>query len=438
MMIWSIRVTATFVVLLCAASSAMSIDRVEKSAETEGDSVTKDEWIVPCVVRIEAKGRVKPGRLCRIELAIEGVTGSIESFDLLIAYDPSALQFLDAILLDSIRFDPASFDYEVDAAAEVIGAAGGLINAHGLGRRIYVESSSGVEPGTVASTALLRFLVFATSNPGGDCAATPIRFYWRDCTDNTIVARCTSDSRGIVTAHEIRDYPLTDHPPHSRFHGRQRWAYIENPFTGFPTVTGPQEECLRALDSQSLTNATFINGGVSFRCSHHMDPTGDINLNNQGYELKDLELFSDFLMHGPDAFEINQAGQMAATDVNADGLTMGVADLVYLTRVITGDALPYAKVRPVSSRVAYEDGVMSVADSMGAAYVMVGDSVVPELLAEHMEMRYHFDGRQTNILISSREVNTKFIGPFLKVGGPIAHLELATYEGATVLIRGDE
>jgi flagellar hook assembly protein FlgD len=39
-------------------------------------------------------------------------------------------------------------------------------------------------------------------------------------------------------------------------------------------------------------------------------------------------------------FTINVAGQTAASDVNADGTPLTVADLVYLIRVITGDALP--------------------------------------------------------------------------------------------------
>jgi hypothetical protein len=42
-------------------------------------------------------------------------------------------------------------------------------------------------------------------------------------------------------------------------------------------------------------------------------------------------------------FVVNVAGQTAASDVNADGTPLTVADLVYLIRVITGDAEPIAE-----------------------------------------------------------------------------------------------
>ena len=67
------------------------------------------------------------------------------------------------------------------------------------------------------------------------------------------------------------------------------------------------------------------------------------NLNEISNEISDAVLFSNYFVYGIGVFDINEAGQIAATDVNADGLTLSVADLVYMVRIILGDAAPYPK-----------------------------------------------------------------------------------------------
>jgi hypothetical protein len=72
------------------------------------------------------------------------------------------------------------------------------------------------------------------------------------------------------------------------------------------------------------------------------DDRGDINLNGIANEVADAVLFSNYFMYGPSVwdptwFEV----QIFATDVNNDGLTLTIADLVYLIRIITGDEQPF-------------------------------------------------------------------------------------------------
>ena len=72
------------------------------------------------------------------------------------------------------------------------------------------------------------------------------------------------------------------------------------------------------------------------------DDRGDINLNGIANEIGDAVLFSNYFIYGasvwdPFWFET----QMFATDVNNDGLTLTIADLVYLIRIITGDEQPF-------------------------------------------------------------------------------------------------
>jgi hypothetical protein len=83
-----------------------------------------------------------------------------------------------------------------------------------------------------------------------------------------------------------------------------------------------------------------VNGKIKIICPGDIDDRGDLNLNGLAYEIADAVLYSNYFISGPSVFTINIAGQTAASDVNADGSPLTVADLVYLIRVITGDALP--------------------------------------------------------------------------------------------------
>jgi hypothetical protein len=67
---------------------------------------------------------------------------------------------------------------------------------------------------------------------------------------------------------------------------------------------------------------------------------GDINLNGIPFEMEDALIFADYFVIGLVAFQIDLETQVAATDVNDDGLVLSVADLVYMLRVMWGAVNP--------------------------------------------------------------------------------------------------
>jgi hypothetical protein len=224
---------------------------------------------------------------------------------------------------------------------------------------------------------------------------------------------------------------------------------IANPNVGFPTYLGAQDGCYDGPGEEFWCDAVqdyvpkpgpqawvdFVNGGIDIVCADSIDARGDINLNNQGYEIADAFLFSNYFIHGLGVFTVNAAGQIAATDTNADGMALSVADLVYLIRVVVGDALPYAKLNPVGATYTADNGFVTVDQAMGAAYVVVAGNATPTLLAENMDMQYAFDGTNTRILVSSMEANQTFNGSFIAVDGQVISVEMATYEGAPVVAK---
>lgn len=161
---------------------------------------------------------------------------------------------------------------------------------------------------------------------------------------------------------------------------------------------------------------------------------GDINNNGVAYEVADAVLFTNYFIYGLGVFTIDEEVQIAATDVNKDGMTLSVADLVYITQIVIGNALPYAKITPLEVRYTHDNlGVMSVNDDVliGAVHLVIAGQTEPVLLAGVMDLYYAFDGVNTNILVWSLD-GESFTGDFLNVSGDIVSIEMATYEGQPV------
>ncbi|MFH2048798.1 MAG: T9SS type A sorting domain-containing protein, partial [bacterium] len=270
----------------------------------------------------------------------------------------------------------------------------------------------------------LDFLV--TDDRTFECMYVPIRFYWTDCGDNAI------------SYHENSD---VDHP-YSQVLGISRFVYdFEGAeITGentFPTYFGAPAVCMEGDKVLPVRFVDFINGGVDIVCADSIDGRGDLNLNGIENEIADAVLYTNYFVYGLGVFGTGNPFQaaVAASDVNADGLTLSVADLVYQIRIIVGDALPYPKLNPVLADVKI-GSTISVDQPMGAAFVVIEGNAAPELLANNMELKYSYDAANnvTRALVYSMNANQTFTGEFLSANGTVQSVEMATYEGARVEI----
>jgi hypothetical protein len=282
---------------------------------------------------------------------------------------------------------------------------------------------------------VLHFLV--TDDRTFECSYVPIKFIWYDCGDNTISSK-SGDT--LFISRYVWELPFDTLLPPYRIDEMGDGTY--------PTFFGAQADCMDpdgfTIDPQTgdtiwkvpEPQIDFKNGGIDIVCAESLDARGDINLNEIPNEVADAVLFSNYFIYGLAVFHINLEGQIAATDVNADGLVLSVGDLVYQIRIIVGDAQPYPKVTtPVNATYVHGyDGVLRVTDkvTMGAAFVVIEGEVTPTLLAPDMEMKYNFDGENTRILVYSLEGNS-FTGEFLNVTGDIVSIEMATREGNPVI-----
>jgi hypothetical protein len=181
---------------------------------------------------------------------------------------------------------------------------------------------------------------------------------------------------------------------------------------------GAEEECYNTeildpegtLKEYPLKAMLFVNGGFDIICGHDIDAVGDINLNGLAYEISDAVMFTNYFVNGLSAFGDHVEGSIAASDANRDGYTLSVADLVYLIRVIVGDALPYAKpeVGPENITVASQmrNGALNVSvdRDAGAAFMVfdVNGSVGEVALTganTDMDMQYSLNGSELRVLV---------------------------------------
>lgn len=88
-------------------------------------------------------------------------------------------------------------------------------------------------------------------------------------------------------------------------------------------------------------------GGVLVRTTGEKK-RGDINLNLLAYEPADLVLFSSYFIYGRGVFTIDQAVQIANTDINADGYPLSLSDFILMIRIMLKDASPIPKPTPGS------------------------------------------------------------------------------------------
>ncbi|KAA3637724.1 MAG: hypothetical protein DWP97_00310 [Calditrichaeota bacterium] len=68
---------------------------------------------------------------------------------------------------------------------------------------------------------------------------------------------------------------------------------------------------------------------------------GDLNLNDYQYEIADAVLYSNYLVSGNEVFTKGFLKQYKASDVNNDGVYVTAEDLMYMVKIIVGEAEPY-------------------------------------------------------------------------------------------------
>jgi len=184
------------------------------------------------------------------------------------------------------------------------------------------------------------------------CQSVPLRFWWNDCADNTV-----SDPSGNILYIAGED-PFTVIDAEGR------------DLTGLVNVGGPPIPC-PGDKYEPFPCVQFQNGKIRIICPPEIDGRGDMNLNGLAYEIADAVLYSSYLIYGSPVLDPTYyEAQIAASDVNADGNVLTVADLVFLIRVITGDVEPLPD-GYVGTKIAQVVGSLQIGTTRGGGTLVV-------------------------------------------------------------------
>ncbi len=398
-----------------------------------GEQAVKDVCvrieIDECIhVQIEKTHNSIQGQIQPVNIYLNGSGRNLGGYDLLLAYDASAISVANVTpgsLFQDCQWE--YFTYRCGAEGNCgTGCPSGVVRIVALG-----DMNNGAYHPTCffknmyGSLAQISFMV--SNYRGLECQYVPVRFFWLDCGDNSFSSQ-SGDTLWIS-----RD--VYDFEGNSIADGGQL----------FPSYQGANNNCLIGEPGKptALRCVDFTNGGIDIVCADSIDARGDVNLNQIPYEIADAVLMSNYFVYGLQVFTINVQGQIAATDVNGDGLTLSVADLVYLIRVVTGDAQRIPKLNPdqhYTAELRVSGDVLSIAQSdarIGAISLTIDGDARPELTdnASNMELRYNFDGKVTKVLVFDLQGKSYLeAGKVLKLNGArkISDIAVGSFDGYVV------
>lgn len=342
-------------------------------------------------IQIETTENTIQGLFVDIDLTMNHGTEVMYGFDLLIGYNAEALAFVEATLGDYLlQCDWEYFTYRYNWNGNCgDDCPSGLARLFGMADINNGANHPDYECLQNAAGHTIATLTFFVSNDRTlECTFVPIQFYWMDCNDNSIALSggdSLAISRSVFDAdgNPIHDFDCT-----------------------MPGYSGaPDDSCLIYAHHPTFRYIDLINGGVDIICIDIIDWRGDLNVNGIPYEIADAVTFTEYFLIGIEAFDGHVDASIAASDVNADGEALTVADLIYLIRVIMGDAQPYPKPPPNASATVTMQNDQVIIDcpvDVGAAlfiFDVTGEPGIPVVNAAGMDLKYAYDGGQLRALV---------------------------------------
>ncbi|HOP07403.1 MAG TPA: FlgD immunoglobulin-like domain containing protein [candidate division Zixibacteria bacterium] len=368
--------------------------------------VTEEEDCDVCMyIGLESGDCTPVGLVKEVTMTIDAKT-PIGGFDLLISFDASVMGFTYATIENTEIHDGSTgweyFRYTLNEASCSPSCPSGVVRFVAIAD---VNNGASHPPDETltphGAVVRIQFQVANDQNLGDQFL--PINFVTYDCGDNAV-----SDTTGNDLYVDLRIY----NPE-----GYLRWDEMDDvnyPESARPYGLGTRDECFGDGKVDPIRCIEFYDGGICVIHPDSIDDRGDINLNGTAYEIADAVLFSNYFIYGLDVFVVSIPGQIAATDVNADGVTLSVADLVLLIRVIIGDADPIPKIIPypddlvltTTTEASNIDVTTRSTGEVGAAlfvFDLEGDIEIDEPTltadAEKMDLAWNIEDNELRLLV---------------------------------------
>ncbi len=394
----------------------------------------------PFEIQLEKVEHQYQGHYANVSIFLNKGSEFFGGFDFLVAYDASGLTFMGATLGTFLDGCWEYFTYRYGWQGNCEGPCpSGLLRVVGIADInngpyhpdvVCLRKTStpyDITTGLGVQEELVNLTFYVTNDRTYDCMYLPIRFFWHDCGDNSI-SNLGGDTLWISRYVYDYDWSLGFMDITGMIHYGGHWWLFgpPYPFVDFELNTAcmnddPEKPSpIRFID--------FITGGVDIECADSIDLRGDINLNSIANEIADAVLYTNYFIYGLSVFDIMMEGQIAASDVNNDGKVLTVGDLVYLIRIVVGDALPFPKLSPFANSVEVVSGDVVVSKSnsdIGAALFVFDGAGDATLLADGMKIKSDVVDGQLRVLVWSDNTNRIPAGTndLIAVSGDISLIE---------------
>ncbi len=336
----------------------------------------------------------------------------IGGFKLMMLFDPSLMSLPTPVVKGDAVAEWEYFTTTYTSPACGSGCPPGLVGVIGIAdinNGASHPSDEAFTPEGVLGT--MRFQISSYQPDFG--TYLPIEFIWYECGDNALSSKSGDDL--------FVDLYILNPEMDTLWNEDDDIGYPESSRPSFPGTKygAPDDPCMVGDKVTPIRCLEFINGGICIFDPDSIDDRGDLNLNDVAYEIADAVLYSNYFVYGLRVFVINLAGQIAASDVNADGLTLTVADLVLLIRIITGEADPVSgKVVPIEEPMKLTteqtDGITEIrsttSDDIGGVHFVfdLKDAISVDAVrlgadAANMDLSWAVENNQLRILIHSME-----------------------------------
>ena len=275
-----------------------------------------------------------PGSIIYVPVTLNYSPYDMYGFDFLINFDYSIMQLIDveesAIFFAEGGCDWEYFAYRFYDSTSDCGSYGCQIGSV----RVLAIADLNSDPGNPncynpnVATAFFTLKFKIPEDIDSICLFITVEFIWSDCGDNLIVFR---DPEVSQFSYQI---------------AASNGVYSNNELIStsdtFPSFGGPADSCVNNFGSNYPLRPLidFYNGGVYIKCDESQFSVGDIDLNGMPYMLADAALFGSYFFEGESVFDDDRSRQIAATDINKDGQSLKLEDLVQLGRIRLNEIHP--------------------------------------------------------------------------------------------------
>jgi len=289
-------------------------------------------------IAIETKYDAVPGATLTVDISSNIAGEEIAAFDFLVMVESAYHIFVDAQPGDFInRCGWQYFAYRYFAAVDIgINTPTDLVRITGA-----ALSNDGSTPPDCylpdSGESLARLTLRLREGCKYRGLRVPVQFVWTDCSDNSLILR-TNGTRAV-----------------SRYVFDHFDQEITDTACSMPALGGAPDCCLDNTPPPEERLVDFRNGRIdAISSDDNCIDRGDLNCNGVPYEASDIVFFIKMfviIISNPEIQPTWDSCTIVNSDVNADGITLSVADLVYLVRVVAGEIASYPKLIPAISMI---------------------------------------------------------------------------------------